>query len=82
MASASVVYKGRSDARVLAAADLTKAGVEGFTKTVFQRNKPTEVDSAVAKALIENTALFGKFETVEKTASVEKIEDAPQKSSK
>lgn len=76
-----VVYKGRSDARVLAAADLAKAGVEGFTKTVFQRNTPVEVEDGVAKALTENTKLFGTF-VIEEPKAAETRDEPAKKSSK
>lgn len=62
---AKVTFNGASDVRVLAAADLAKAGVEGFTKTEFTRGVATEVPDEVAKAILDNSALFGLFSAEE-----------------
>lgn len=59
---AKVIYKGRSNTRVLEKGDFTKLGVEDvdFTKTEFNRNEPTEVSDSAAKAIMGNKA-FGEF---------------------
>lgn len=57
--------------RELASADLQKAGVEGFTKTLFPAGEPIEVSDEVAKALTENEGLFGKFTIVDAPAAAE-----------
>lgn len=61
-----VVYMDGSqgDSRVLAAADLSKAGVEGFTKTTFIHGEAKDIDDAVAQALVNDPELFGLFATV------------------
>lgn len=60
---AKVTYTGGSegDSRVLAAADLAKAGVEGFVKTTFAHGEIKEVDDEVAQALTNDSELFGSF---------------------
>lgn len=65
-----VAYKGPYDRWTLAAADLKKAGVEGFSKTVFPLGDPVEVDEAVAKALTENKLFQGHFSEVEAEESL------------
>ena len=61
------------DVRELAAADLAKAGVEGFNKTLFPRGEVVEVKPEVAKALVED-GRFGQFEIVESTGEQLDIE--------
>jgi hypothetical protein len=56
-----VVYTGFADVRELTTADLAKAGVEGFTKTLFPRKKAVEVDDKVADALLAPDNIFGEF---------------------
>lgn len=63
-----VKYVGRHHFRELAADDLKKAGVEGFSATSFKSGEEVEVAPEVAKALVENTGLFGEFEIVEREA--------------
>jgi len=63
-----IKYTDSSDARVLDADDLKKAGVEGFRKTMFQRGESVEVDDAVGDALLAAPEIFGKFERVERDA--------------
>lgn len=65
MANAYVKYTGFADIRVLGSADLVKGGVEGFTKTEFHKGRITEVDEAVAEALVGNPDLYGEFEIAE-----------------
>ena len=65
---AKVTFQGPEDVRELAAADLKKAGVEGFSKTEFRKGVEVEVDDAVASALLADSGLFGKF-------AAEKVED-------
>jgi hypothetical protein len=61
---AQIKYMGFGH-RSLNAADLKKAGVEeGFSKTLFVGGVATEVDDSVAKAILDNAGLFGKFEAV------------------
>lgn len=61
-----VIYRGSEHFRELNAADLKKAGVEeGFSKTIFARDEPTEIDDAAAQALIGTPDLFGKFEVAQ-----------------
>lgn len=55
----AVIYKGTSDVRILAAADLP--GVE-FKKTSFEQGVAQEVSSEAAQLLIENPDRFGLFE--------------------
>lgn len=68
---AQVKFTGRADARILSAADLAKAGVEGFTKREFRKGEAVEVDDTVAKALIDNSDIFGDFESAEADAERE-----------
>ena len=58
-----IKYDGPADIRILAAADLAKAGVEGFRKTEFFKGELTEVTSEVADALLGDADLFGTFST-------------------
>lgn len=60
----NIKYVGRSDARVLDAADLAKGDVEGFRKTVFQRNVPTEVSEEAAEAILRVPEIYGEFTIV------------------
>lgn len=57
----NITYQGPADARVLAGADLAKAGVEDFEDTVFGAHVPVKVVNKVADALIGNPELFGNF---------------------
>lgn len=57
---AHVRYKGFADVRELTAADMQHLGVEGFSKTRFNRFEATEVDKNFVEALV-NT---GEFEEV------------------
>ena len=59
---ANVTYGGRDDIRILGREDLAKAGVEIEANLVFYAGEATEVTDEVAKALTENTELFGAFE--------------------
>jgi hypothetical protein len=69
---AKVVYRERGiDARELAADDLKKAGVEGFTKTRFNKGEPVEVTDEVAEALVS-----GKLGKGFSIVSEEKAEEA------
>lgn len=65
MASIKFKGSGHTDVRTLDAADLQKAGVEGFRKTDFHRGEAVEVSDGVAKAILENADLFDDFEAVE-----------------
>jgi len=56
-----VIFTGPEDIRELGSEDLQKASVEGFQTTQFLRGVATEVTPDVAKALIDNSKLFGKF---------------------
>lgn len=62
----SIKFKGSGhvDVHTLAAEDLQKAGVEGFRKTDFPLDQPVEVSAEVAKAILDDPDLFGKFEEV------------------
>lgn len=62
---AKVKFVGRDDLRILDAADLKKAEVEGFRKTEFARFEAVEVSDEVAEALLDESEFFGKFELVE-----------------
>ena len=64
---ANIKFKGRGhvDVHTLAAEDLQKAGVEGFRKTDFPLDQAVEVSDEVARAILEDPDLFGKFEAVE-----------------
>lgn len=64
-----VIFSGTEDFRILAAADLSKAGVEGFKKTTFSKGEETEVDENVAQALLSDPDLFGKFTLAEPAES-------------
>jgi hypothetical protein len=61
-----IKYVGTSNFRELGAADLAKAEVDGFRKTTFVKDEPTEVSDEAAKALVENeSGLFDEeFEAV------------------
>ncbi len=61
----NVRYIGRSDARVLDGEDLAKGDVEGFTETVFPRNKVVEISEAAATAILRVPEIYGEFELVE-----------------
>lgn len=59
---ASIIYRGRSNTRVIEKADFTKLGVEvDFTKTAFPRNEAVEVSAQVAEAILADKR-FGDFE--------------------
>lgn len=75
----SIVFKGPSDIRILAAADLEKAGVGGFTKTSFYVDQPKEVSKEVGEAILADPELFGKFSLVEEVEEVQKAEAKPEK---
>ena len=77
-----VKFTGRAGIRELAADDLKKAGVEGFTKKQFPKGIYVEVEDEAADALVGNEALFGKFEKVTKNSDQEldiPAADAPAK---
>lgn len=68
---AKVVYNERGiDRRELGAADLAKAGVEDFKKTVFHKNEPVEVTDEVAKVLTEDKRFPGFRIVTEEQAEV------------
>lgn len=72
-----IAFQGPSHFRVLAAADLALAGVEGFKKTEFPRRVPVEVEDRVAQAILERPKLYGNFKQqepapVEVTAEIER----------
>lgn len=71
-----VVYRERGiDRRELGAADLEKAGVDGFKKTVFHKGEPVEVTNEVAKVLTENK-LFTGFSIVDEAEEADAKADA------
>lgn len=71
---AKVAFQGPEHIRILASEDLKKAGVEGFTKTSFNRHEPAEVSAEAAKALTERGDLFGNFTTVEEDDSENQLD--------
>jgi hypothetical protein len=57
-----VVFNHRGiDSRELGAADLAKAGVEGFKKTTFHNGQAVEVEDNVADALVNHGIFGGDF---------------------
>jgi len=73
----SVTFSGKGiDARELTAADLKKAGVEGFTKTLFRKGEVVDVDDEVAEALTGH-ALFKGFSIVDPKAKTEEVDTEP-----
>ena len=59
-----ITFNGPEDVRILGKADFDKAGVEQ-NKLTFHKGEAIEVDDAVAKALLDNSELFGKFSVEE-----------------
>lgn len=49
-----IKYVGPSHFRELGAEDLKKFGVEGFKKTTWTRDEPTDIEPKAGKALLEN----------------------------
>jgi len=49
-----IKYLGPSHFRELGPEDLTKFGVDGFKKTTWARDEPTEIDAKTGKALLDN----------------------------
>lgn len=60
--------------RILAADDLKKAGVEGFTKRLFVNDTPVEVEDEHAKAILDHPELFGKFEEVKEDDTANQLD--------
>lgn len=61
----NVAWIGESDARALSVEDIKKAGVDVKENMVFPRLQAVEVTNELAKALTENTRLFGRFAIVD-----------------
>lgn len=56
-----VQYSNFADVRELNAADLSKAGVEGFRSTKFPRHEAIEVSDEVAEALLNHELFATEF---------------------
>lgn len=76
-----VVYQGTADFKELNAADLQKAGIDGFKKTVFQPGVAVEVDDAVGELLVSlDHPLFGPELFAEEVDAPAEDEPKPKKS--
>lgn len=63
-----VIYTGTSDAHILGADDLDKAGVEGFKSTTFAKGIAVEVSDEAADAIINDPIFGGEFRAPKKKA--------------
>lgn len=78
--STMIKYVHGSNFRELDAADLKKAGVDGFKKTTFAKDEPVEVEDNVAAALVDNeSGLFDdEFEYVEDDEALDEPDQGEQ----